>query len=54
MDGIEETGILMSVSDSHIIDKMGLKGRDEAEKKFTEALQYAVDHGFGQGRILRI
>lgn len=45
MDGIKETGILMSVSDSHIIDKMGLKNREEAEKKYTEALQYAVDHG---------
>ncbi len=45
MDGIKETGILMSVSDSHVIDKMGLTGRDEAEKKYTDALQYAVDHG---------
>lgn len=45
MDGIKETGILMSVSDSHIIDKMGLKSREEAEKKYTDALQYAVDHG---------
>lgn len=45
MDGIKETGILMSVSDSHIIDKMGLKNREEAEKKYTEALQYAVNHG---------
>jgi len=45
MDGIEETGILMSVSDSHVIDKMGLKSREEAEKKYTDALQYAVDHG---------
>ncbi|HIH44841.1 MAG TPA: isopropylmalate synthase [Candidatus Methanoperedenaceae archaeon] len=45
MDGIRETGILMSVSDSHIIDKMGLKTREDAEKKYTEALQYAVDHG---------
>lgn len=45
MDGIKETGILMSVSDSHMIDKMGLKSREEAEKKYTEALQYAVDHG---------
>ncbi|SNQ60015.1 homocitrate synthase/isopropylmalate synthase family protein [Candidatus Methanoperedens nitratireducens] len=45
MDGIKETGILMSVSDSHVIDKMGLKSREEAEKKYTEALQYAVDHG---------
>jgi isopropylmalate/homocitrate/citramalate synthase len=45
MDGIKETGILMSVSDSHVIDKMGLKSREEAEKKYTDALQYAVDHG---------
>lgn len=45
LDGIKETGILMSVSDSHIIDKMGLASREEAEKKYTETLQYAVDHG---------
>lgn len=45
MDGIKETGILMSVSDSHIIDKMGLASREEAWQKYTEALQYAVDHG---------
>jgi isopropylmalate/homocitrate/citramalate synthase len=45
MDGIKETGILMSVSDSHIIDKMGLASREEAEKKYIGALQYAVDHG---------
>lgn len=45
MDGIEETGILMSVSDSHIIDKMGLPNREAAEEKYLDALQYAVDHG---------
>jgi isopropylmalate/homocitrate/citramalate synthase len=45
MDGIKETGILMSVSDSHILEKMGLKNREEAEKKYIDALQYAVDHG---------
>lgn len=45
MDGIKETGILMSVSDSHVLDKMGLASREEAEKKYTDALQYAVDHG---------
>jgi len=45
MDGIRETGILMSVSDSHIHDKMGLKSREEAETKYLGALQYAVDHG---------
>jgi len=54
MDGIKETGILMSVSDSHVIDKMGLKSREEAEKKYTEALQYAVDHGLRTRRISRI
>ena len=45
MDGIEETGILMSVSDVHIFDKMGLKSRGEAEEKYLSALQYAIDHG---------
>jgi 2-isopropylmalate synthase len=45
IDGIKETGILMSVSDSHIFDKMGLKSYEEAEKKYLTALQYAVDHG---------
>ncbi len=45
MDGIEETGILMSVSDSHVIDKMGLPSREAAEEKYVDALQYAVDHG---------
>ncbi len=43
--GIKETGILMSVSDSHIFDKMGLKSYEEAEKKYLTTLQYAVDHG---------
>ncbi|MDF1533175.1 MAG: isopropylmalate synthase [Methanosarcinaceae archaeon] len=45
VDGIEETGILMSVSDSHIFDKMGLTSRGAAEEKYLNALQYAVDHG---------
>jgi len=45
VDGVEETGILMSVSDSHILDKMGLPGREAAEEKYLTALQYAVDHG---------
>ncbi len=44
-DGIEETGILMSVSDVHIFDKIGFKSRDEARDKYLNALQYAVDHG---------
>ncbi len=45
VDGIEETGILMSVSDTHITSKMRLSGREEAEEKYLDALQYAVDHG---------
>jgi isopropylmalate/homocitrate/citramalate synthase len=45
MDGIEETGILMSVSDSHILDKMRLPNREAAKEKYLEALQHAVDHG---------
>ncbi|MBN1134598.1 MAG: isopropylmalate synthase, partial [Methanosarcinaceae archaeon] len=45
VDGVEETGILMSVSDSHIFDKMGLPSREAAEEKYLNALQYAVDHG---------
>ena len=45
VDGIEETGILMSVSDPHIFDKMGLESREAAEEKYLTALQYAVDHG---------
>jgi isopropylmalate/homocitrate/citramalate synthase len=45
MDGIRETGILMSISDIHIRTKMGLKGRVEAEEKYLKALDYALDHG---------
>ncbi|MGP8330692.1 MAG: homocitrate synthase/isopropylmalate synthase family protein [Methanosarcinaceae archaeon] len=45
VDGIKEVGILMSVSDSHIFDKMGLASREAAEEKYLDALQYAVDHG---------
>jgi isopropylmalate/homocitrate/citramalate synthase len=45
MDGIEELGILMSISDAHITTKMGLKSRTEAEGRFLQALDYALDHG---------
>jgi len=45
VDGIAETGILMSVSDSHIFDKMQLSSREEASERYLDALQYAVDHG---------
>jgi len=45
MDGINEVGILMSISDTHIFDKLGLKDHEQARDKYTHALQYAVDHG---------
>jgi len=45
MDGIRETGILMSISDPHILIKMGLPGREAAREMYLDALQYAVDHG---------
>ena len=45
MDRIGELGILMSISDAHITTKMGLKSRSEAEDKFLQALDYALDHG---------
>jgi isopropylmalate/homocitrate/citramalate synthase len=45
MDGIGETGILMSISDSHILTKMGLKDREAAEEIYLGALDYALDHG---------
>lgn len=43
-DGINEIGILMSISDLHIRDKIGIT-REEAREKYLTALQYAVDHG---------
>jgi len=45
VDGIRETGILMSISDIHIRTKMGLTSRKEAEEKYLQALDYALDHG---------
>jgi len=45
MDGIKETGILMSISDSHIFDKIGFKRREDAAEQYLDAMQYAVDHG---------
>jgi isopropylmalate/homocitrate/citramalate synthase len=45
VNGINETGILMSVSDSHIFDKMQLGSREEARERYLDAIQYAVDHG---------
>ena len=44
-DGIKETGILMSVSDAHIFDKLGLRSRAEAREKYLEAFEYARAHG---------
>ncbi|MGM0770296.1 MAG: homocitrate synthase/isopropylmalate synthase family protein [Halobacteriota archaeon] len=45
IEEIKETGVLMSVSDAHVLDKMGLPNREAAEEKYLNALQYAVDHG---------
>lgn len=45
IDEIKETGILMSVSESHMFDKMGLKTKEEAEDKYLKTLDYALDHG---------
>jgi len=45
VDGIAETGMLMSVSDSHIFDKMQLNSREEASERYPDARKYAVDHG---------
>jgi len=44
-DEIKETGILMSVSDSHIFDKIEFKSREEAMDKYLRILDYALDHG---------
>lgn len=44
MDGIKETGVLLSTSDIHIIHKLGLN-REEANKRYLNAVQYATDHG---------
>ncbi|MEA1924894.1 MAG: isopropylmalate synthase [Candidatus Altiarchaeota archaeon] len=45
MDGIKETGILMSISETHIFDKLELEKREEATEKYLNALEYATDHG---------
>ena len=45
IDEIKETGILMSVSDVHIFDKIGFESKEEAESKYLEAFDYAIDHG---------
>lgn len=42
---IKETGILMSVSDAHIFDKLGFDSREEARKQYLEVLQEVVDQG---------
>lgn len=44
-DRIKETGILMSVSDSHIFDKIEFKSREDAMDRYLKAVDYAIDHG---------
>ncbi|HIE34233.1 MAG TPA: isopropylmalate synthase [Candidatus Altiarchaeales archaeon] len=45
MGDINETGILMSVSDAHIFDKIGFKSREDAIDRYLDVMDYAVDHG---------
>ncbi|PTD93978.1 isopropylmalate synthase [archaeon SCG-AAA382B04] len=42
---IQETGVLMSVSDCHIFDKMGFESREDAKDQYLAALQEVVDQG---------
>lgn len=44
-DGIKETGILMSVSDIHLFDKIEFKSREAAMDHYLGVLDYALDHG---------
>ncbi|MBN2014885.1 MAG: isopropylmalate synthase [Candidatus Altiarchaeota archaeon] len=43
-DGIDETGILMSVSDIHLFDKIEFKSKEDAMEHYLKALDYALDH----------
>jgi isopropylmalate/homocitrate/citramalate synthase len=42
---IKETGMLMSVSDIHIFDKLEMKKREDAMDKYLGAMDYALAHG---------
>jgi len=44
-DEIQETGMLMSVSDVHLFDKIRFKSREDAMNSYLEAFEYAADHG---------
>jgi len=44
-DEIRETGLLMSVSDAHLFDKLDFEDYGEAREQYMDGLQYAVDHG---------
>lgn len=45
VEGIRETGILMSVSDLHIFKKIGFASRRDAERSYLDALSYALEKG---------
>lgn len=45
LEGIDETGILMSVSDLHIFKKLRFGSRTEAHKAYVSALSYALEKG---------
>ncbi len=44
-DDIKETGILMSISDTQMFDKIGFKSKEIAIEKYLKAMDYAIDHG---------
>ncbi len=51
-DGIREAGILMSVSNAHMLTKMGQPSIEAAREKYLGALDYALDHGLRTGAHL--
>ncbi|WP_269848363.1 homocitrate synthase/isopropylmalate synthase family protein [Methanosarcina horonobensis] len=51
VDGLEETGILMSVSDTHIYSKMRLSGREQAEEKYLDASSMQWTTGSAQAHL---
>jgi len=54
MDAIKETGILMSVSDSHVIDKMGLEAAKRQRRNIQRRSSTLLTMVSGQGRISKI
>ncbi|OKY78598.1 MAG: Isopropylmalate/homocitrate/citramalate synthase LeuA family [Candidatus Methanohalarchaeum thermophilum] len=42
---INETGVLVSVSDTHLFDKIGFEDYEEARQHYLDVIQEVVDHG---------